>query len=277
MGGRRDTLRSSIERAADAVRERCELSPKVCVILGTGLGTIGEGFTETAAIPFESIPGFPKRTVSFHAGVAHLGRAGHTTVLFYEGRYHLYEGYSAGEVVFPVRVARALGAEILIASNAAGGMNPDYRRGEMVLITDHINLLGANPLIGSNDDTLGPRFPDMFAAYSPRLLKLAESVASAQALSVKRGVYVGVTGPNLETPAEYRFLRGIGADMVGMSTVPEVIAAVHAGMEVLGISCVTDLCTPETLEPADIERIIAVAKETVPKINRLIMGVIEKL
>jgi purine-nucleoside phosphorylase len=196
------------------------------------------------------------------------------TVAAMEGRFHAYEGYSYGQITFPVRVMKALGAGLLIVSNACGGMNPHYALGDIVVIDDHINLMPGNPLIGVNDDTLGPRFPDMSAPYDPALIERAMEIARRENFVAHKGVYVAVTGPNLETRAEYRFLRGIGADVVGMSTVPEVIVAVHAGMRVLGLSIVTDLCLPDALEPANIERIIATANNAEPNLRKIVLGVL---
>jgi purine-nucleoside phosphorylase len=193
-----------------------------------------------------------------------------------EGRFHAYEGYSLQEVTFPIRVMARLGAKMLVVTNAAGGINLEYKKGGLVLIEDHINLMGANPLIGPNEDRLGPRFPDMSRPYSERLLQLTEKAAAEEALSVRRGVYVSVTGPNLETRAEYRFLAGIGADVVGMSTVPEVLVGVHMGMEILGVACVTDVCDPDHLEPVDIKEIIRVANEAGPRLDRLLESAIQK-
>jgi purine-nucleoside phosphorylase len=194
-----------------------------------------------------------------------------------QGRFHCYEGYSMQQITFPVRVMRALGADTLVVSNACGGMNPLWSAGDLMLIADHINLLGDNPLIGPNDESLGPRFPDMSAPFDPELREMARSVARDLKIVLREGVYVAVTGPNLETPAEYRFLRGIGADVVGMSTVPEVIVAVHGGMRVLGVSIITDECFPDALEPADVERIIATAQNAEPDLTRLVTGVLERM
>jgi purine-nucleoside phosphorylase len=194
-----------------------------------------------------------------------------------QGRFHKYEGYSLAQVTFPVRVLRALGAETLIVSNACGGMREEWAPGDLMLIADHINLLGDNPLVGPNDDRLGARFPDMSAPYDVELRSLAREVAAAQGTVLREGVYVAVTGPNLETRAEYRMLRGIGADVVGMSTVPEVIVAVHGGMRVLGVSIITDQCIPETLVPAELATIIATAARAEPRLTALVRGVMERL
>jgi len=267
----------SIEEAAAAVRERFDRAPDVAVILGTGLGRLGAEIETAVAIDYADIPHFPLSTVESHAGRLLCGRLAGKTVIAMQGRFHRYEGYTLQQVTFPVRVLRALGAPTLVVSNACGGMNPLWRAGDLMLIADHINLLGDNPLTGPNDDRLGPRFPDMSDAYDARLRALAREVALAREIELREGVYVAVSGPNLETRAEYRFLRAIGADVVGMSTVPEVIVAVHAGMRVLGVSIITDMCLPDALEPATVEKIIAVANGAEPKLTRLVSGVLERL
>jgi purine-nucleoside phosphorylase len=229
------------------------------------------------SIPYQDIPGFPLSTVESHAGRLLFGGLGGRSVVAMQGRFHRYEGYTLQQITFPVRVLHALGAPILILSGACGGMNPLWSAGDLVLISDHINLQGDNPLLGPNDDRLGPRFPDMSAPYDHVLRALARRLALEMGMVLREGVYVAVTGPNLETPAEYRMLRGIGADVVGMSTVPEVIVAIHEGMRVLGISIVTDLCLPDALEPAEIGRIIATANQAEPLLTRLVARVVEKL
>lgn len=267
----------AIERAAAAVREHFSTPPDVGIILGTGMGGLGARITSGITIPYTGIPGFPLSTVETHAGRLLCGVLGGRTVIAMQGRFHRYEGYSLQQVTFPVRVLRALGARTLIVSNACGGMNPLWNAGELMLIADHINLLGDNPLIGPNDDRLGPRFPDMSEPYAESLRVLAREEARRQGITLREGVYVAVPGPNLETRAEYRFLRGIGADVVGMSTVPEVIVAIHAGMRVLGVSVITDMCIPDTLEPVSFEKIIAIAAEAEPRLTALIEGVVDRL
>jgi len=267
----------AIERAAAAVREHFSTPPDVGIILGTGMGALGARITSGIVIPYTGIPGFPLSTVETHAGRLLCGVLGGRTVIAMQGRFHRYEGYSLQQVTFPVRVLRALGARTLIVSNACGGMNPAWRAGDLMLIADHINLLGDNPLIGPNDDRLGPRFPDMSEPYAEALRSLARDEARRQGITLREGVYVAVPGPNLETRAEYRFLRGIGADVVGMSTVPEVIVAIHAGMRVLGVSVITDMCLPDTLEPVSFEKIIAIAAEAEPRLTALIEGVVDRL
>lgn len=270
-------LRDELAAAVSAVRAHTAFEPDVAVILGTGLGGLAEEIQVEAAIPYASLPGFPEPTVESHAGTLLLGTLGGQPVVAMQGRFHHYEGYSLTQIAFPVRVLRALGATTLVVSNACGGMHPLWQPGELVLIADHINLLGDSPLVGPNDDTVGPRFPDMSRPYDETLRALAREVARVGGFTVREGVYVAVTGPNLETAAEYRFLRGIGADVVGMSTVPEVIVAVHGGMRVLGISIITDQCLPDALEPADVPTIIATAKAAEPQLTQLVTGVLERM
>ena len=265
-----------IEEAADVVRDRIDVVPDVAVILGTGLGGLAERIESPVAIEYADIPGFPLSTVESHTGRLLCGKLSGRAVVAMQGRFHRYEGYSLQQVTFPVRVMRALGARALVVSNACGGMNPLWQLGDLMLIADHINLLGDNPLIGPNDERLGPRFPDMSDAYDVTLRAIARSEATRRGITLREGVYVAVTGPNLETKAEYRMLRGLGADVVGMSTVPEVIVAVHAGMRVLGLSIITDLCLPDALEPASVERIIAVARDAEPRLTALIAAVLER-
>jgi purine-nucleoside phosphorylase len=270
-------LLDQVQAAAEVVRTGSGLVPEVGIILGTGLGGLAREIAVEAEIPYESIPGFPLSTVETHAGRLLLGRLGRRPVVAMQGRFHRYEGYELQQVTFPVRVMHALGARTLVVSNACGGMNPLWQPGDLVLLSDHVNLLGDNPLVGPNDDRLGPRFPDMSAPYDPGLRELARAVALELGIVLREGVYVAVPGPNLETRAEYRMLRGIGADVVGMSTVPEVIVAVHQGMRVVGISIVTDQCLPDALEPADIARIIATAGKAEPRLTRLIAAVVERM
>ena len=267
----------AIERAAASVRARFGATPDVGIILGTGLGALAREIETKATIDYPSIPGFPKSTVESHAGRLLCGTLGGKTVVAMQGRFHRYEGYTLQQVTFPVRVLKALGAKSLIVSNACGGMRPDWSAGDLMLITDHINLLGDNPLVGSNDDRLGPRFPDMSAPYDRALGELARAVAQAKGITLRGGVYVAVAGPNLETRAEYRMLRALGADVVGMSTVPEVIVAVHAGLRVLGLSIITDMCIPEELEPASLEKIIAMANKAEPNLTAVVRGVLERM
>jgi len=271
------SLAEQLAAAVNVVRQRTAFAPEVAVILGTGLGGLAEEIALECEIGYGDIPGFPLSTVESHAGRLLFGRLGRCPVVAMQGRFHLYEGYTAQQIVFPVRVMRALGAEVLLVSNACGGMHPLWAPGDLMLIADHINLLADNPLVGVNDETLGPRFPDMSAAYDPALRTLAREAARDLRIVLHEGVYVAVSGPNLETPAEYRFLRGIGADVVGMSTVPEVIAAVHAGLRVLGVSIITDSCLPDALEPVDVQQIIATAAAAEPHLTALFTTVLQRL
>jgi purine-nucleoside phosphorylase len=267
----------TVNAAADVVRARFSTVPDVAIVLGTGLGGLAREIDVAAAVDYVDIPGFPLSTVESHAGRLLCGSLGGKTVVAMQGRFHRYEGYSLQQVTFPIRVLRALGAETLVVSNACGGMREEWAPGDLMLIADHINLLGDNPLVGENDDRLGVRFPDMSAPYDPALRALARQVAEEQGTVLREGVYVAVTGPNLETRAEYRMLRTLGADVVGMSTVPEVIVAVQGGMHVLGLSIITDQCIPETLVPADLETIIATAGRAEPRLTALVQGVLERL
>lgn len=251
--------------------------PEYLVILGTGLGQLAHQMEVRETISYSDIPHFPTSTVESHAGRLAFGTLGGKEVVVMQGRFHFYEGYTMQQIAFPIRVLQANGAKTLIVSNASGGMNPSYRRGDIMLITDHINLLGDNPLIGPNDDALGPRFPDMSRPYSPALIELAEKCALAEGIRMHQGVYVSVSGPNLETRAEYRFLRGIGADVVGMSTVPEVIAAVHMGMQVMGVSVITDECFPDSLQPVEMAEILEAAAIAEPKMSLIVTRVLEQL
>jgi purine-nucleoside phosphorylase len=267
-------LAAQIEEAAGVIRQRWSGRPRAAIILGTGLGSLAEQIETEALFEYEAIPHFPRSTSIGHAGQLVCGTLQGVPVVAMEGRFHAYEGYSYRQITFPVRVMKALGAELLIVSNACGGMNPQYAQGDIMVIEDHINLMNGNPLIGVNDEQLGPRFPDMCEPYDRRLIDRVLEIARRGNFAAHKGVYVGVTGPNLETRAEYRFLRTIGADVVGMSTVPEVIVAVHAGMRVLGLSIVTDLCLPDALKPADIRQILAAAAEAEPKLRAIVLGIL---
>jgi len=267
----------TVADAVRAVRARTALEPDVGVILGTGLGALAEAIEAEATIPYADIPGFLVPTVESHTGRLLLGTLAGRRVVAMQGRFHLYEGYVLRDVTFPVRVLRALGARTLIVSNVSGGMHPQWAAGDLVLLADHINLLADNPLIGPNDDRDGPRFPDLTNAYDPALRALARAVALEQRITLREGVYVAVPGPNLETRAEYRMLRAFGADIVGMSTVPEVIVARQQAMRVLGLSIITDLCLPDALEPASVERILAVARAAEPRLAALVRGVVARL
>ena len=266
-----------IEEAAAAIRAKWPTTPAVGIILGTGLGGLTEDIQDATAIPYEAVPHMPRSTAPSHKGQFVCGTLGGKPAVAMEGRFHFYEGYTLEQVTFPVRVMKALGCNVLIVSNACGGMNPQWGKGDLMLIEDHINLIGDNPLIGPNDDRLGDRFPDMCHAYDRELLKLARRVALEKQIVCHQGVFVAVAGPNLETRAEYRFLRAVGADVVGMSTVPEVIVAVHAKMRVLGISVITDLCLPDALEPVSLPEIIATAAEAAKRLRVLVRKVVQGL
>jgi purine-nucleoside phosphorylase len=259
----------AVEEAVQAIRVRTELAPGLGIILGTGLGALAREIDVETAIGYDALPHFPLSTVESHDGRLILGRLGGVPVVAMQGRFHLYEGYSPLEVTFPVRVLASLGVGTLMISNAAGGMNPLFRRGDLMLLTDHINLQGENPLIGPNVDRWGPRFPDMSEPYDVELRRLAEEKALEMGIKLQQGVYVAVTGPNLETKAEYRFLRAIGADAVGMSTVPEVIVAQHMKVRTLAISVITDECFPDALEPVSIEDVLAAAGAAEPRLTVL--------
>jgi purine-nucleoside phosphorylase len=267
-------LFEKISEAAAYISGRTTIVPRVGVVLGTGLGGLVRDIDVQTSIDYEDIPHFPLSTVESHHGKLLMGTLNGTPVMVMQGRFHIYEGYTAQQVTFPVRVMKALGASTMIVSNACGGMNPLYRRGDVMIIDDHINLIGDNPLIGPNEDRLGPRFPDMSEPYSRRLIDLAQQAALELQRNVHRGVYVAVAGPNLETRAEYRFLRTIGADVVGMSTVPETIVARHMGMEVLGMSIITDECFPDALEEAHLADILAAAATAEPLMTAIIRSVI---
>lgn len=270
-------MKSKIKEAHDFLASKTTLKPEAGIILGTGLGALADEIETEVTVSYEDIPHFPLSTVESHAGRLIFGTIGSRPVMAMQGRFHYYEGYSMQQITFPVRVMKSMGVRTLLVSNACGGMNPVYTAGDIMIISDHINLLGDNPLIGPNHDSLGPRFPDMLEPYTRGLIELAEQIAIEEKIRVQKGVYVAVAGPCLETRAEYRFLRGIGADVVGMSTIPEVIVAVHSSMRVLGLSVVTDECLPDALEPVDIEKILRVAAEAEPKLTLLMKRVIERM
>lgn len=270
-------LADRIKAACNVIIERANCEPRVGIILGTGLGGLSEEVEGAVRISYDQIPHFPRSTVVSHRGELVLGTLEGKPVVVFDGRFHFYEGYGLEEITFPVRVIKALGAGTMLISNASGGMNPLHRPGDIIIIDDHINLMGVNPLIGPNDDDLGPRFPDMCAPYDRDLSDLAERLAREEGIRAFKGIFVAVSGPNLETRAEYRFLRAIGADIVGMSTVPEVIAGVHAGLRILGLSVVTDSCLPDALRPVNVEEIIAVANSATPRLTRLVRSVVREI
>ena len=266
-----------IQESKKFIEGKCTEKPEIGIILGTGLGKLAGAIKQDCVIDYEEIPNFPLSTVEAHAGKLILGTLSGKRVMAMQGRFHYYEGYTMQQIVFPVQVMKFMGATTLVVSNACGGINPLYKPGTIMVIDDHINLLATNPLIGQNDRRIGPRFPDMSEPYSRRLIDLCVKVALDNKIPIERGVYASMSGPCLETRAEYRMLKTLGADVIGMSTVPEVIAAVHCGLKVLGLSVVTDACLPDCLEPADITRIIAIAAGAEPKLIKLIEKVLESL
>jgi len=269
------TLREQLDESVEALRRQRIDGADTGVILGTGLGFgVNEALTDRIELPYRTIPHLPQSNLEGHAGRLTWGLCGAQRVIVFEGRVHCYEGYSAAEVAYATRLLARLGAKRAIITNIAGGLDPEFHEGDLILITDHINLMGINPLVGPNDDTLGPRFPDMSEPYDRSLLSVARTVAEREQIPLREGIYVGVLGPHLETRAEYRYLRMIGADAVGMSTLPEVIAAVHAGLQVLGISLISDRCVPETLQPVDIQKLLQIAREAEPVLSRLLSGVL---
>lgn len=272
-------LKEKIEKSVNYINSEIptDISPDIGIVLGSGLGGLAEEIENKESVLYEDIPNFPSATVTGHEGKLVLGEISGKSVVAMQGRFHYYEGHSVDKVTYPIRVMRALGAEILIVSNASGGMNPLFDLADLMLIVDHINFTGLNPLIGPNDEELGPRFPDMSEVYDEELIDLAEKVALEESIKVNKGIYIGVTGPNLETKAEYRMMRQWGADAVGMSTVPEVIVGIHAGFRVLGISTITDLCFPDALEPVNFEKILNTAAKSEPKLTKLVKKFIERV
>ena len=263
--------------AVSFIKERLPINPEYLLILGTGLGELAEKMTIELELPYKDIPHFPVSTVESHTGKLLMGYLGGKRVMAMQGRFHYYEGYSMNQIVFPIRVAKMLEIQTLLVSNACGGLNPNFQRGDIMLINDHINFLGDNPLIGPNDPDLGPRFPDMSQPYTKHLLVTANQVALDAGIKIHQGVYLAVSGPMLETKAEYRYMRQLGADAVGMSTVPEVIAAVHMGMKVLGVSVITDECFPDSLEPVSLDDVLNAAAMAKPQLTRIVVGMLERL
>jgi purine-nucleoside phosphorylase len=270
-------LSGMIAKSADFLRRRTAVKPAVGIILGTGLGGLVREIEVADTIDYREIPHFPVSTVESHAGRLIFGRLSGKPVMVMQGRFHFYEGYTLQQVTFPVRVMQELGIQTMVVSNACGGVNPAFAAGDIMVMSDHINLMGANPLAGRNDEALGPRFPDMCHAYDPDLIALAERAALAEKIEVRKGVYLALTGPSLETAAEYRMARLMGADVVGMSTVPEVIVARHAGIKVLGFSIVTDMGLPDALKPASLQEILKVAAAAEPKFVRLVKRVVAEM
>jgi len=273
----RDRLSEQIEEAARFIRGKISLTPKVGIVLGTGLGKLTEKVAQSVVVSYAEIPHFPISTAPSHSSRMVFGNIKGREVLVMEGRFHYYEGYTLDEITFPIRVMKALGIETMILSCAAGGMNPEYDKSDIVVIEDHINFMGVNPLIGPNDPELGIRFPDMIEPYNKELIAQALKVAADKAVTLHKGCYVGVTGPNLETRAEYRMMRNMGADLVGMSLIPEVIVGVHARLRTLAFGVVTDMCLPDALEPVDIDKVIQVATLAGPVLDKLVEGILESL
>ena len=272
-----ETYTKNVAETAAFLSGKIRLRPKVGLLTGTGLGEIAEVFETDASFAYDQIPHFPTTTVESHTGRLLFGMMADKPIVAMQGRFHLYEGYAPQDVVFPIRVMQELGTRILILSNAAGGINPNYRAGDIMIISDHINLTGENPLVGPNEDRWGPRFPEMIAAYNPELSTLAETVAGDLDIQVKKGVYAGLKGPSLESPAEVRFLGAIGADAVGFSTVQEVIAGVHARMSILGLSIITNVHNPDHPDPASVEAVLRVAHAAAPKVGAILTGVLKRL
>jgi purine-nucleoside phosphorylase len=269
-------LYDQIQEAKATIQKRWKARPNVGIILGTGLGGLVEEIEVEAVLDYGAIPHFPEPTAPTHAGRLVCGRLAGKSVIAMEGRFHYYEGYSLQQITLPVRVMKALGCDVLIVSNACGGMNPQFAKGDLMMIEDHINLMGDNPLVGKNDERLGPRFPDMCYPYDRELLTLARRIALEEKIVLHQGVFVAVPGPNLETRAEYRFLRGAGADVVGMSTVPEILVGVHSGMRNAGISVITDRCLADALEPVNIADIIATANAAEKKLRVLVRRLVQE-
>ncbi|MBI3321682.1 MAG: purine-nucleoside phosphorylase [Candidatus Omnitrophica bacterium] len=270
-------LRQQLDETIRAIASRTAFRPTVGLIVGSGLGGLAKALQVEAEIDYADLPHMPQATAPGHEGKLVLGTLGRQRLAVLAGRFHYYEGYTMAQVTYPVRLVRALGAEGLILTSIVGGMHKQIPPGSLVLLSDHINLMGANPLIGPHDETLGARFPDMSEPYDPALREMARTVAAEQGLALQEGVYAAVAGPNLETRAEYRFLRQIGADVVGMSMVPEVIAARHGGLRVLAVTVVSDACIPEELKPASLEELLRVAAEAEPRLTALLRGVISRL
>jgi len=272
-----EAFKNKVLEATEFVQSKIHASPVIGLQIGTGLGDSVDDMKEVVSIDYEDIPHFSVSTVPTHHGRLLFGQLGGKAVMVMQGRFHYYEGYSMQEVTLPIRVMQQVGVTTLILSNAAGGINPAFEVGDIMVITDHINLTGNNPLIGPNIDEWGPRFPDMSRVYDPDLVALAEKAALQKGIRVQKGVYVGLPGPSLETGAEIRFLKTIGVDAVGLSTIPEVIAAVHGGMTILGLSVITNMNIPDAFKPALVEEIIAAAERIAPSLQAIVRGVVEEL
>lgn len=265
-----DNLLEKMKEAVSYIESKTSEKPEFGLILGSGLGELADEIEDAVKIDYKNIPNFPVSTVEGHAGMLVVGKLKGKSVVAMQGRFHYYEGYTMQEVTFPVRVMKGLGVHSIVVTNACGGMNKEFEPGDLMLIKDHLNMTGANPLIGPNESELGPRFPDMSRAYTPAYVEKAKEVASSINIKVQEGVYAGITGPTYMTPAELIMLRNLGADTIGMSTVPEVIVASHMGMKVLGISCVTDMAIGEELEPLTHEQVVQVANKTKPRFIQLV-------
>lgn len=263
-----------VNEASNYIRNKAGLPVDTGIILGTGLDKLADKVKDACVINYEEIPYFPVATVESHRGNLVIGKIGEKRVVAMQGRFHLYEGYTPVEIAFPIRVMKLLGITKLFESNAAGGLNPQFKKGDIVVIADHINLTGLNPLAGKNDERFGVRFPDMSCPYDEDIIACAEKIAVRERVPLKKGVLTGLLGPNLETKAEYRYLRLIGTDMVCLSTIPEVIAAVHLGLKIFGLSVITDMCLPDALTPTSIEEIIGTASRAEPELTRLLEKVI---
>ncbi|HTY08958.1 MAG TPA: purine-nucleoside phosphorylase [Candidatus Edwardsbacteria bacterium] len=268
---------AKIDQTAEYLKGKTTVRPQLGIILGTGLGGLVKEIEVADTISYDQIFNFPISTVESHAGRLIFGKLSGKDVMVMQGRFHYYEGYTMQQITFPVRVMKALGARAMLVSNACGGVNPVYAAGDIMLMADHINFMGDNPLLDRNEDTLGPRFPDMYNAYDRDLMALAEKVALEQRVKLQKGVYMAFSGPNLETAAEYRMARAMGADVVGMSSVPEVIVARHAGLKVLGLSIITDMGLPDALEPASLEKILKAAGKTEPAFVRLVAQIVKEM
>ncbi len=270
-------LHQQLNEATAFIQKQSDFKPAIGIILGTGLGSLVDGIEMEATVSYDKIPHFPVSTVESHAGRLLFGKLRGKNVVCMQGRFHYYEGYTFQQIAFPVRVMKMLGIHTLIVSNAAGGMNPNFKAGDIMLIKDHINFFPGNPLIGPNDDKIGDRFPDMFEVYNCEYQKLAKQVALEQKIRLQEGVYVGLTGPCLETSAEYRMLRGWGADAVGMSTVPEVLAAHHQKNKILAFSIITDMGLADNMHRCSLQDVIGTATATEPKLRDLIAGCVERM
>ena len=272
-----DSLYERAEKAARMIRARVKVDPSVAIVLGSGLGAFADELKDSNAIRYDEIPGFARATVEGHAGRLVIGKSGETIIAAMQGRFHFYEGYSLEEVTFPIRVLKLLGVRTLVLTNAAGALNVEFAPGSLMVISDHINLLGANPLTGPNDDRFGPRFPDLTSVYAPELQDMVIDEARAMGLEMRRGIYAALSGPSYETPAEIHMVRTLGADAVGMSTVPEAIAARHMGLQVVGISCITNLAAGVSNRPIDHGQVMAIGESVRGQFTELLRRVVKRI